>query len=77
MSFEKFLSRRRNVRTIETTINRKVIEDLIASHLYAITVIHDDEDADIVLPSLPKGSGVPIHIKIKTKKGGLRTIKDG
>ena len=68
MSFEKILSRRKHVRTIEMAINKKTLEDLIAVHLQSICVLRDSEDADIILTGIP-GPGVPFQVKIKKGSG--------
>ena len=57
-----------NSRTIETAIPIKTVEDLIAAHLQAITIIRDDEDVDVKFEAdvLQKQEGMlPLKLEIK------------
>lgn len=54
------------MRSISIPFPRKTLEDLIAGHLYAITILNDDEDVELELKNI--GETIPIQMNISKKK---------
>lgn len=71
MSFgTKFLEKKKkNSRCIETSLNRQVISDTIASLCYAMRMVNEWEDVvDVEFDMNAKGKVIPIKIYFNKKK---------
>lgn len=54
------------MRSISISFPKKTLEDLIAGHLYAVTMLNDDEDVELELKNI--GETIPIMMNISKKK---------
>lgn len=55
----------RQIRDLECYINDNTLKDLIAAHLYATTMVHDNEEVLELELGLPNSDGVrPIRFKL-------------